>query len=44
MSFRVDRRTPMIRKSNFEGIPVTEQYMYLGVLMDDCRNIKLLQK
>ena len=40
MAIRVDKRTPPIKEKEFEGIPVVEQYVYLGVLIDDTMQMR----
>ena len=41
---RVDRRTPLpARFTSTNGIPVVSSYKYLGLLVDDCMDLKPLQ-
>ena len=40
MCIRVDRRTPMPRFNHVMGIPVAQEYKYLGVTLDDCGTVK----
>ena len=36
INIRVDKRTPKSRHDTIKGIPVRENYKYLGITIDDC--------
>ena len=44
MAIRVDRRTPLFREKTVGGVPVVAQYKYLGLVLDDCGDLKPLRK
>ena len=44
LALRVDRRTKMpARITSTNGIPIVPHYKYLGLLVDDCMDLKPLQ-
>ena len=40
MQLRADRRTPNPMMTVFREYPIIEQYKYLGVILDNCLNLK----
>ena len=44
MAVRVDRRTPMLPVEKVRGVPVVSQYKYLGLVLDDCGDLKPLNQ
>ena len=44
MAIRVDRRTPQFRASKICNVPVVSQYKYLGLVIDDCGDMKPLNQ
>ena len=44
MAIRVDRRTPLFRERTIGGIPVVSEYKYLGLVLDDCGDLKPLNQ
>ena len=42
MAIRADRRTPMWKAKTIKEIPVVSEYKYLGLIIDDCGDMKPL--
>ena len=41
MQVRKDRRTPNPIPRSYRGYPLVDEYMYLGVTIDNCLNLQL---